>query len=177
MRALTVRQPWPLLMLTDPQVVGEVDVERKCVENRTRRPPANLAPTREGPGEVFAIHAAAAPDGEAIEDLERRGYILPGAWPLAADVPIRERSSACCGAVVGVARIERVVEQERWEVCLPGGQLRWWIGPVGWLLCEVVALPTPVPCKGQQGHGWRLPEDVEEMVVEGWGKVPASVVG
>lgn len=170
MRALTIHQPWPYLMLVDPCVTGEMNVERKRVENRTRRPPASLAPTREGPGEPFAIHASAKPDRAAIEDLERRGYILPGAWPLAVDVPIGERSSACCGAVLGVARVERVVEQDRWEARLPGGQLRWWIGPCGWLLCDVVALPTPVPCKGQQGHGWRLSEDVEEMVVEGWGK-------
>jgi len=41
---------------------------------------------------------------------------------------------------------------------------KWYMGPVGWVLDDVVALSKPVPCKGFQGL-WNLPADVESAVL------------
>lgn len=64
------------------------------------------------------------------------------------------------GAVVAVATVTgKMVRGE--------GQLRewpWYCGPCGWILREVVALDTPVPCRGYQKL-WVLPADVEAAVV------------
>lgn len=173
MRCLTVRQPWAHCIFSEVRIDGPDGialVESKRVENRPSAPPPSIAPIAGEPGEIFAIHSSQKLDREVLAEMTRRGYVLPGEWPAAVDTSPRRRGSTATGAVLGVARIERVVEQDRWSVDLPGGQLRWWIGPYGWVLCDVVALPTPVPCKGQLAYGWPLPEDVEEMVVEGWEK-------
>lgn len=50
-------------------------------------------------------------------------------------------------------------------------QRRWFFGPVGYVLRDVIALPTPVQCKGALGF-WTLPADVEANVREQLGAMP-----
>jgi hypothetical protein len=168
MRALTLRQPFGFFTFSEVWVDGPdglKSVASRRVENRPMRPPASIAPHDGAPGELFAITTSQKLDRASIAEARIRGYVLPDDWPLAADTAPERRTATSTGAVIGVARIERVVEQKRWTVDIPGDQLRWWVGPYGWVLCDVAALPVPVPCKGQLPYGWRLPEDVEEMVV------------
>ncbi len=122
----------------------------KRIENRNWTPPAHLV------GEVIAIHAGKKLDLEALEDLQQRGYEIPDELP--------------AKAVVAVARLVSVV-----EVAPPEShpQRQWWIGPYGWILDDVVALPSPVPCRGYQ-RLWNLPSDVAEAVYEQWGKAEVA---
>lgn len=39
----------------------------------------------------------------------------------------------------------------------------WFMGPYGWILDEVIALPSPVHCKGMQGL-WTVPADIEALM-------------
>lgn len=48
---------------------------------------------------------------------------------------------------------------------MPPDQRRWFFGPVGYVLRDVIALPTAVPCRGWQGF-WSLPDDVRAKVEE-----------
>jgi hypothetical protein len=48
---------------------------------------------------------------------------------------------------------------------LPDDQRRWFFGPFGYVLRDVRALATPVPCRGWQGF-WTLPDDIESAVNE-----------
>ncbi len=123
MKALTLWQPW----------AHAVCALGKRLENRTWEPYANII------GQRIAIHAASRkPDADEIEATE---YLREDGHEVPADLPR--------GAIVAVARVTG---------CTRGGALRgaandeyWWVGPVGWLLDDVVVLPTPVPCKGAQG--------------------------
>lgn len=41
----------------------------------------------------------------------------------------------------------------------PPGQEDWFSGPMGWVLEQAKALPTPIPCRGAQGL-WTIPAGV-----------------
>ena len=84
------------------------------------------------------------------------------------------------GCFGGVARLRGwVVDGHPTIVSGVGGQVSeaegdhlvtdssWWRGPVGWVLEEVVPLPTPVVLPGAQGL-WRLPAGVLKAVRYGW---------
>lgn len=115
----------------------------KRIENRPWRPWASIVGTR------IAIHAAAKVDPvaeAAVEGWVRRhmGLVVPPA----ASLPR--------GAIVATARVTGVVT----ESASP-----WFVGPFGWTLDEVVALPAPVPCRGAQGL-WIVPADALAQVIE-----------
>jgi len=141
MRALTLIQPYGGLIATGI----------KRVENRTWPAPPSML------GQRFAIHAGSKVDRETIEDLLDEGLTEHELW--------RMRS-----AVLAVATLDRVVADRitsglgsfhsltRDEAC-------WYNGPFGFVLCDIVALPAPVPCKGALGF-WTLPSDVERAVRE-----------
>lgn len=79
--------------------------------------------------------------------------------PNAAEMP--------ASAVVAVGRLEAVSQH-------PDGprESRWYVGPVGLWLAEVVALPEPVPCvPDAAGLYWHLPEDVLAQVRAGYAAV------
>lgn len=116
----------------------------KRIENRPWKPWPSIV------GQVVAIHAAAKVDpiGEAaVEGWVRRhtGLLLPPA----ASLPR--------GAIVATARVTGVLTES---------ESPWFVGPFGWTLDEVVALPAPVPCRGAQGL-WTVPPEVEALVLGG----------
>ena len=171
MRALTLTQPW----------AGLVASGIKLVENRPRRMiKAADAGTR------FAIHASREVKRETwrqIIDLDPRCALdNPGPMRFACDV---HRLGSITSAVIAVATLDTCIERSeeddgygvaQWERskgwpdpslrndgAMPLQQLKWFFGPVGYVLRDVVALPEPVPCKGALGF-WRLPTDVERAV-------------
>lgn len=145
MKALTVRGPW----------ASAIALGNKRVENRTWRPHADVI------GQRIAIHAGRACDADAeyfvryVEDHKT-----------AADVLRHAREHRGC--VVAVATVARVVKYADADTAIlwpdVPGDPRYFQGPLGWVLEDVVALAEPVPCKGRQGL-WRLPEDVERAVL------------
>lgn len=108
----------------------------KRVENRSQRPWCPI-------GTYLAIHAGKALDRAAVRELRREGIALPDQLPSMA--------------IVAVARLAGVVEEAP-----EGDQARWWVGPFGWVLDEVVPIEL-VPCKGSQGL-WRLLPEVQAEV-------------
>lgn len=170
MRALTLTQPW----------AGLVASGIKLVENRPRRIiKASDIGTR------FAIHASReinervyeriaqiAPD---ILTIERTAAATIHTVPCLRDW---YRFSRDTSAVIAVATLDKefhggwnaeVISRHADLISFSNGellgqqQLRWFFGPVVYALREVVALPTPVPCKGKLGF-WTLPDDVELAV-------------
>ena len=129
MRALTIRQPWAWAIANG----------FKDIENRSWRP-------RLDPGDVLAIHAAAAApawdDVQRVTDLVGRRARVPEEFD--------------CGCVVATARFVRAVEASR---------SKWFGGPVGWVLDRVKPLRRPVGCKGQLGL-WTMPAQVERAVAQ-----------
>jgi hypothetical protein len=119
----------------------------KRLENRTFPPP------RRAVGRPLAIHAGKHLDEDAVLGLGFDGFQVPDEGVLAR------------GAVVAVCTLAGCVDRE------PVGdpQQRWWCGPYGWLLDDVVPLPTPVACRGRQGL-WRLDEECAYLVDEQLGK-------
>src|SRR5512144_1472468 len=88
---------------------------------------------------LIAIHAGGRSDREAILPNRIR-------HPRAGELVF--------SAVVAVAEITDVVDHSR---------SKWFFGPYGFVLLNVVRLPTAVPCPGWLGL-WTLPVDVEKRV-------------
>jgi hypothetical protein len=139
MKALTLRHPWAFAICN----------LAKCVENRGWAPRHNELSS----GQRFAIHAGKlSPIGE-IQDAF--AWMIECGLVRQSDVPALEMLKRQQSAVVAVATF--------------GGTTtfhpsRWFVGPVGWELYDVVVLPAPVPCRGAQGL-WTLPQDVERLVL------------
>lgn len=141
----------------------------KDIENRTWEPPRHLV------GSWLAIHAGAHIGGrkgetallEGLSDLrelaeniedERGGNRVGGGLPYYSELVGEITKSA----IVAVAKVAGSIH---------GEAAGWYIGPetldasgkvvknYGWQLANIIALPTPVPCKGAQGL-WPLPPDV-----------------
>ncbi len=135
MWALTLHQPWAW-------AIAHAD---KDVENRTWQPIRGVV------GTPIAIHAGKEVDEEAYAAFKKGLYGPQAAavddWPMAL------------GGVVAVATVDRV------ETLGPGPApfSRWYAGPYGWVLRDVVPLLAPVPCRGMQML-WHLPPDVEAAV-------------
>jgi hypothetical protein len=138
LKALTLIRPW-----SDAIVCGP-----KRIENRGWLPPLNLIGTH------IALHAGAKYDDHVSWP---QGWYPPGPSPL---------------GIVGVARLAAVRDARRGIIHVPsvGPALTnaeierfndmesdpWWVGPVGFFLTEVIALPDAVECKGALGL-WRVP--------------------
>lgn len=133
--------------------------------------------------EIVALHASAGPPRR--RDLrECQARLSPGVEMPA--VLARGGGGLRYGAVLGTFRVADVVRNAGWLTkpdaeyptwaadredvervnfrgLLPENGWKWWMGPLGIVLADVVALDAPVPCKGQLGV-WRLPDDVEAKV-------------
>lgn len=145
MMALTVHQPW----------AWAISVAGKDIENRDWAPPAGII------GQRIAIHAGKKYDEPAwtylsdptTSPIDRARLSCDGTF----DVP--DADEAVRGAVVAVATVTG--RMWRGEGQIP--HWPWYCGPCGWILQEVVALDTPVPCRGRQKL-WVLPAEVEAAV-------------
>lgn len=127
MRALSLSQPWLHAVLH----FG------KHVENRKWRPAARML------GERIALHAAKSWDKDGAPFLESLGFTVP------------PRPMLATSAIVGVATIDRVVDAESAEK-LPPDQRRWFFGPFGWILRNVIVLNDPIVNIGGALGLWRL---------------------
>lgn len=139
-RVLTIHQPWASLLVS-----GE-----KPVENRTRRPPANLI------GSWIAIHASArapAPlDGQFGHTQAAslpRGAII-GLGKLWGWFSISKFGVNSCR--ISTYEIEKIRESPHFS------------GPVGLVFREMVGLEKPVPYKGRQG--WPRVKQEEEQLIQ-----------
>jgi hypothetical protein len=154
MRALTLTQPW----------AGLVASGIKLIENRPQRmikasdfgTPFAIHASREIDVRVYQRITTLAPALAEMSDLEHEWF----------------RLSRITSAVIAVATIDR--DLHGWsetsirehELALReklGDQFRWFFGPVGYVLRDVVALPAPIACKGALGF-WTLPPQVERDV-------------
>ncbi len=159
MRAMTITQPW----------AGLIAASVKLIENRPRS-----IVKREDFGKPFAIHASREIDESTYG---RIWTIAPDLWEgyFADEIPIDTpwyKLSRLTSAVIAVATIDRIVFDEAGKVGGTderdidlGDQRRWFFGPIGYVLRDIRALATPVPCKGALGF-WTLPADVAAKVEE-----------
>lgn len=159
MRGLTLIQPYASSIALEALRPGH----GKPVENRTWPPPASII------GERIAIHAGAKKPDPAWG-------LPPGAAELLGDLDALPRSAIVCTAVVvgaldcrkGMSQ-PRIVGADLFDDPRKASRLRslfssrWWVGPVGWLLAEIVDCREPVPCKGAMGL-WTVPDDVRARV-------------
>lgn len=134
MKALSFSQPWLWSILH----------AGKRVENRSWQAPHRLLPLR------IALHAAKSWDDDALnffDDIGVTGYPTG-------------RANYVKGAIVGVATVIECVDADIGRH-LPDvdGQRRWFFGPFGWLLDNVVELKTPIPASGALGL-WNVTADV-----------------
>jgi len=138
MKMLCFSRPWLWSIL-------ELSPDKaKRVENRTWKPPIEMI------GHRIALHSAKSWDDDAMGFFLRLGLDgMPGRKELYPH-----------SAVLGVATIDRVVTIDR---TLPDNQKRWFFGPCGWILTDVIKLDIPVPCKGAQGLR-ELPPEVNSAV-------------
>jgi hypothetical protein len=106
----------------------------KRIENRSWSPPDWIIAQR------LAIHAG--------QTIERDSVLALGA----------PQDQLVTGAVVAVVTVKGWIAKPR-----SAEQARWFSGPKGWVLDDVVALPNPVPCNGAR-RLWELPYDVDAEV-------------
>lgn len=144
MRALSLSQPWCWAVL----------FAGKHIENRTWRPPATLLKQR------FAIHAAKSWDDSALTYMTSVGCVPPSM--------IKRDKVYPQGAIVGVATlhsyVDTLVPDPKNHPSLAPEQRKWFFGPFGWILEDVIPLTAPVPCRGHQGV-FGLDPNVEEAVM------------
>lgn len=162
MRAITLTQPW----------TGLVAAGIKLVENRSRP-----LIRHEDFGTPFALHASREIDESVYARIFEIAPELPGRTPAEWGC-LWYRLSRITSAVIAVATIDKVFDggwnadaiakaastlSDSRGVRLGPQQVRWFFGPVGYVLRDVRALATPVPCRGYQGF-WTLTPDVETQV-------------
>jgi hypothetical protein len=157
-RALTLTQPW----------CGLVASGIKLVENRDRS-----IIKREDFGKPFALHASRQIDESVYDRIEKIApelQLLPSIMTCTSLASVKApdwyRLSRITSAVIAVATIDRAVVLTADDRVLDlasyedivvdlGDQRRWLFGPIGYVLRNVQALATPVPCRGWQGF-WNL---------------------
>ncbi len=156
MRALTLTQPW----------AGLVASGLKLVENRDRS-----IVKRKDFGKPFALHASREIDGEVFARIYKIAPELHHGLATTPELSRWHQLSRITSAVIAVATIERVVDDYDTLGEILGSQRRWYFGPIGYVLRDVRALATPVPCRGWQGF-WTLLPKIERAVVDQLGAAP-----
>lgn len=144
-RGLTLTQPW----------AGLVASGIKLVENR----PRNMAP-RSLFGKQFAIHASRE---YKQSELARISVIAP---ELMTDTRFNWRwkdLSRIHSAIIAVATLSTYVTAHEDADVLPVGQRRWFFGPIGYVLADVRALPTPIPRRGALGF-WKTTPKEQQLI-------------
>lgn len=169
-KALTLIQPWAFA----------VEHLGKPVENRTWAPPKAAI------GKRFAIHAGKQVDRKVLNDFRSSGELARVAASRSPYVELIPRGAITCSAllrgwvrgtqdrvassrevleVVGDVTPERALEIVRAP--------RWWAGPIGWVLADVLPLFSPISCSGSLGL-WTVPVDIAEVVKEGTYRPPSA---
>lgn len=163
---LTLHQPWAELIVRGP----------KRIENRDWPPPSSLV------GSYLAIHAgktlhldawkgayATAQAARALPLLPRAEQIADAVRLGGTERQMNKRVKAIVepavryGAVVGVARVERVVKAGDGHALTRDP---WFVGTYGIVLADVVAI-EPVTVDGAQGL-WALKEETYLAVRAAW---------
>lgn len=169
MQALTLWQPW----------ASAIAAGAKQIENRSWSPPARVM------GQRILIHAGKKWDGARAGDVLRAWYAERRENPDVGAYPDMGRGLPFM-ALLCTARVRGVLTQtsgpgERLAVTptmWADGELtdldhlaarinrgdetaaRWFLGPVGWVLGDVLPFPTPIQCPGMQGL-WTPTEDIQ----------------
>ncbi len=116
-------------------------------------------------GQWIAIHGGASIGGRKGQDAEADGIAELATMAVRARAlspPVgeaelrilREGARASAGKIVAVAQVQEFVRASADP---------WFVGPVGWVLRDVVVLAQPVPVKGAQGL-WPLGKEVAAQV-------------
>ncbi len=123
LRALTLWRPWLHAILHGG----------KRIENRP------WAPWKSVIGQIIALHAGQRYDEDGARWMHSEGLYDPP-----------EDRWCPRGCIVGLARVTGYIKD---SPLAPDPRVEdpWFIGPYGWLLDDVVAFRTPVPCSGAQG--------------------------
>lgn len=150
MKALTLWRPWPWAIFHCPS-------GPKRIENRGWAPPGSIV------GQRIAIHAGKRFDLDAVDWIRSMGPRCPDPEQHPLGVVGVATVVGCVYAPLGDMPLSwsgRVTEGQARAVYAS----RWFVGPIGWVLDDVVALAEPVPCKGAQGL-WDVPAEVEARVL------------
>lgn len=156
MKALTLTQPW----------CGLVASGIKRIENRPWNLPQAMI------GQRIALHASRQVDERAFPRIaEIAPDVLPNValgdrvgYERARDVVLK-LGMTITSAILGTAVLTGQVDGRWFENPLPDDQRRWFFGPVGFVLDDIVRLPRPIEIKGALGF-WKLPDDVERQVLD-----------
>jgi hypothetical protein len=143
-----MRDALPALTLHAPWAYAVAHLGKR-IENRTWAPPARLV------GQRLAIHAG-------LHETQAEWAAVSSAARMTRDDLDCARHDVARGAVVATATLSGFTQEPVRDAL--GWTSLWWIGPVGWLLADVVTLPEPVPCKGRQGL-WSLPAPIHDAVM------------
>lgn len=125
-------------------------------------------------GKPFALHASREIDNEIYERIFELAPELRCGGIDGDEVRMGHRwfgLSQIKSAVIAVATIVRdvtIAEYGIEAIVGVGGEIepnqrRWFFGPVGYVLRDVIALPKPIQCRGYQGF-WTLPEEISAAV-------------
>jgi len=164
MKALTLKQPW----------AWAVAHAGKDVENRTWKPHNYLI------GQRIAIHSGMSFDDDEMNEViclsgaAPKNYLPPEAY---AGGEMTIRGLLRPGAIVALATVAGWVTGCMYETRMFAGNYlgaapmavrkarhsKWFTGPYGWLLTDVITLPELISCKGQQGL-WDVPPEVEAEI-------------
>ncbi len=147
MRFLSLSNPWPWAIFDmKPQFdLGGIRLEPKRTENRNWPPPFTVI------GKRIALQASKSWDEEAAGFFLKLGI---------ADAPAR-RDMYPTGVILGFATIAGMVTSSR---PLAPVQAPWFMGRYGWVLEDVLKLPSPIKCKGVLGLRELWP-DVNEQAM------------
>lgn len=146
MRALTLWRPWPW-------AIFHGGVWAKRIENRPWKPWASII------GQRIGLHAGKKFDFDAVElILAKTIRCLEGHEHDPLPVAAHDEG------LIGVVTVRGFVS-DPWDVAVEAGQgqERWFFGPYGWVLDDVVALGKPISIRGAQGL-WELPAWAEQAV-------------
>lgn len=165
MRALTLTQPY----------AGLVASGLKRIENRPRQ----MIKASDF-GQWFAIHASRVIDENVYDRIHAAAPDIGRGDVHKSYAPAWGKLSRIKSAVIGVAKIKHVLhgwsairiaehretlEQQFRILTGRDDQMRWFFGPVGYVLSDVIALPTSIAARGYQGF-WTLDLPTEKLVRE-----------
>ena len=120
----------------------------KRLENRNWKPWKSIV------GKLVALHAGQKYDSNGAKWMHEQGLYTP------------PKSSVSPTGIVGVARIVTALETS---------DDPWFVGDFGWLLQDVRAFNTPIPCIGAQGL-WKVQGPVLEALQQALLEEPRELI-